>query len=825
MERTINKIPIVFEELFQENNIKSKYIMRQSDYTAHFIENEIALYLINDSFYEVSQTNDKKEIIESSNIFSNLYNKIKNIFKNEENKNVLKFTFNNCNENTKFVIEKQLPYNINYIKGNNKKDWIQNKPAYIKIKQENIYDGIDIVYYEKDNKLSYDFIVSKNANPKDISFSIQGSDNIIIDENGNINISKNASIITVKKPQTYQIINENIVDIKSQFILKNNNITFDIDKYNSNIELIIDPLVEHVNILGGNKEDSLNATAVDKDGNIYLTGKTLSIDHPLLNQKQFTINYDVFIMKLNKNGDIVYSARIGGSEDDESKGIAVDDDGYVYLTGKTMSPDFPKQNQIQDYLGQGDIFLTKIKIDINQNTGYEEGNILFSTYLGGIYEDYASSICLDKDKIVYITGYTNSSPQGEVNHDIFIYKIQIDDNDTSNTKILNYKLLGGENGTGNFIKVDENKNIYIVGEALSSTFKTVDKISDFKGKQDIYIIKLDENMNILFATYLNQGMYNSANSLYVDINENIYLTGYTMKDDYSKKHVCIYRIDNFGEITLAQNIAGNREEEGKTIYVDRYKNIYIGGCTTSSNFPTKNSCTRYEIGKYGFLTKLDSYGNIVFSTYTGKSDCETELNSIFVDNDINIYISGNTTSNTQHFTRAVNPDSQNVFIVKINQEPENLKKELKIADINLCAKIDKSLISQQDLSKLYFYINEANIVDFCVTETSKMERIKVSMIDCNNIPCLIEVRNININMGVDYKIGLVSGDKCLGNFKIYDLVGGYVLTNVDYGCLNINQNTPTKDNFKFKIIIDDMPITETNSWYVFNIKGKVYVEY
>lgn len=837
MDNTISKIPIVFEENINPNLENVKYVMRNCDYNAHFSENEVILYLNQYSIDEILE-NNKEQLQQNKNLFWKIYNKLFNkdntsLIESEiKPNNILKLKFNNCNKETRFLVEEELPYYINYIKGNNKENWIQNKPAYVKIKQQNLYKGIDIVYYEQENKLSYDFMISKNANPKDINFSIEGSSNIEIDENGDINISKDISIVIIKKPKTYQIINEKIVDIDSRYILDANNIKFEIEEYDKSIDLIIDPTVEHVNIIGGSKEDSLEDSVLDKEGNIYLIGKTLSVDYPLIGEQSQTISYDTFLLKLDKDGNTVYSIRVGGSDDDEGKSIAVDSEGCVYITGRSKSNDFPLKNEIQNYSGGWDVFLAKIKIQEDKTTKKENGNLLFSTYLGGRYDDCANSICVDNSNNVYITGYTNSSdfPKShvddtEINKDIFITKLQIDDNISSNSKVLNTKLLNGEQGEGNFISIDNNDNIYVVGEAKTDKFPVEKEIYNFKGEKDIYAIKLYPSMNIKFATYLNQGIYNSANALVVDYDQNIYITGYTAKYDYSNKDVCIYRINKWGEINLNKKLEGNKDEEGLAINVDKYDNIYVGGYTSSSNFPILNSCIRYNIGQYGFLTKLNSYGDIVFSTYSGKSDCKTAINSINLDKDRNIYISGNTSVEAMSFTRGLSSDNQNIFIVKINQEPEVIKKVVEFADINLIAKLEKNILTEKEVSELYSHPNEINPVYFYISEETEKVEKNIDIDNCGKVSGLIEMKNIIVTLGIEYKIGLVLGKNDMSNLNIFDLVEGFAQNKIDYGCVYKNKQNPTIDDFKIKIEVNDMPISEFDDYYIFNIIGKIYIEY
>ena len=102
--------------------------------------------------------------------------------------------------------------------------------------------------------------------------------------------------------------------------------------------------------LGGGNKDSGHSIAVDSIGNTYVTGTTVSTDFPMVNaiQPAYGGNQDTFVTKFNASGNaLVYSTYLGGSGGDSSGGIAVNSAGSVYVTGTTNSADFPTLNAIQ----------------------------------------------------------------------------------------------------------------------------------------------------------------------------------------------------------------------------------------------------------------------------------------------------------------------------------------------------------------------------------------------------------------------------------------------------------------------------------------------
>ena len=111
---------------------------------------------------------------------------------------------------------------------------------------------------------------------------------------------------------------------------------------------------------------------------------------------------DGCITKLNANGSaLVYSTYLGGDEPDFCSAIAVDAAGNAYVTGETHSPDFPTVNPLRGYSGYTDAFVSKLN---NSGTA-----LVYSTHLGGSYEDRPSGIAVDATGSAYVVGTTFSN--------------------------------------------------------------------------------------------------------------------------------------------------------------------------------------------------------------------------------------------------------------------------------------------------------------------------------------------------------------------------------------------------------------------------------
>ncbi len=251
--------------------------------------------------------------------------------------------------------------------------------------------------------------------------------------------------------------------------------------------------------LGGSEHDYGFGIAVDESENVYVTGLTWSSDFPTENAiyPDSLGSPDAFIFKLNGDGDdVVYSTYLSGSMHDVGWGIATDSLGNAYVTGYTGSSDFPTVNAIYPYRrGDDDAFIFKLNADGSQ--------VFFSTFIGGMADDWAEAITVDVSENIYITGqtlsinfptvdalYEFSYPNNQGGSDPFIFKLSAD----GNQALFSTYLRGSGSDCGEDIAVDDSGNIYVAGFTYSSDFPTVNPIyPNLWGQTDAFIVKISDS--------------------------------------------------------------------------------------------------------------------------------------------------------------------------------------------------------------------------------------------------------------------------------------------------------------------------------------------
>lgn len=250
--------------------------------------------------------------------------------------------------------------------------------------------------------------------------------------------------------------------------------------------------------LGGSNSDDGDDIAIDSAGNAYIVGATASSNFPTsANIPQSSNNgaTDVFIAKINAAGNsLIYSTYLGGSQNDNGYGIALDSAGNAYVTGSTSSTNFPTMNPFQ--ARSGGCTSTTVPCDAFVAKLNPTGNsLVYSTYLGGSASDDGSAIAVNNANEAYIIGSTTSSnfpTQDSLQSysggsDAFVTRLN-----ASGTAAIYSTYLGGNSiEFGNSIEVDDTGNAYITGGTISSNFPLVNPLQGTTGgNSDAFVAKI-----------------------------------------------------------------------------------------------------------------------------------------------------------------------------------------------------------------------------------------------------------------------------------------------------------------------------------------------
>lgn len=331
----------------------------------------------------------------------------------------------------------------------------------------------------------------------------------------------------------------------------------------------------------GDSIDFACSITTDNYGNIYVTGSSFGAN----------TGYDYLTIKYDKEGNQLWVRRYQGEGDNEDVafGIASDRDGNIYVTGYSGN----YQNSFD--------FCT-IKYDGN-------GNLIWvRRYKGPIYLDYSKCvIAIDNNNNIYVGG--------ESEGDACIIKY---DKDGNLLWVRKY-----EKGKVNGMVVDKEGNIYITGESYEGRFSP-----------DYLTIKYDKDGNLLWARRYNgtRNLWDYALAIVLDNEGNIYVTGGSVGDKGYYEDYLTIKYDKDGKVLWVRryNSPENSDDEPCGIVVDEKGNVYLTGRSVGVG------------SNYDYCTiKYDKQGNeLGIKRYNGPANYFDEPKAIILDNNGNIYITG-----------------------------------------------------------------------------------------------------------------------------------------------------------------------------------------
>jgi uncharacterized repeat protein (TIGR01451 family) len=300
----------------------------------------------------------------------------------------------------------ELPGKVNYLRGNEPNDWRTNIQTYARVRYEQIYPGVDLIYYGNQRQLEYDFVIQPGASPKQIRLAFDGAGKLRLNRHGDLILKSGARKITLLRPRAYQEVDKTGREVPARYLLKpRGQVAFQVGNYDKSRQLVIDPVLVYSTYLGGANQDIGNSIAVDSSGNAYIAGQTASLIFPTGSPLQAANGggTDAFVAKLNTTGSaLIYSTFLGGSNTDIASSIAIDNTGNAYITGQTSSTNFPVLNALHPtWSGSTDAFVAELN-----SSG---SAFVYSTYLGGHSADIATSIAVDGVGSAYVTGSTASA--------------------------------------------------------------------------------------------------------------------------------------------------------------------------------------------------------------------------------------------------------------------------------------------------------------------------------------------------------------------------------------------------------------------------------
>jgi hypothetical protein len=328
---------------------------------------------------------------------------------------------------------------------------------------------------------------------------------------------------------------------------------------------------------------------VDRDGNVlvtgYFDGASVAFDSDTL-YNETGLAMDIFVVKYDTGGNVIWAKRIGGSYDDTGTEITVDASNNILVAGHFRSLAITFDTITLFNAGSSnyyDMFVTKLD---------PSGNVMWAKSQGGTDTDFAYGIVTDASNNVFVTGYFKSTTiafGADVFHNAGIYDIYLVKYDSSGTIVWARSAGGVQSDVAYAIDIDKNGNVIIAGDYSSSSlvFGSVVLNNAYSGIPDAYVTKYDSGGNVLWAKAKGGSGTEQAYGLVVDTADNIFITGNfgsptiafgsSTLTNAGGADMYLLKYDSSGNELWGKSAGNINNDIGFSIAADRSNNIFVTG--------------------------------------------------------------------------------------------------------------------------------------------------------------------------------------------------------------------------------------------------------
>ncbi len=574
----------------------------------------------------------------------------------------------------------------NYFLGKDRSKDRTKVPLYAQVKAENIYPGVDMVYYGNQRKLEYVFVVKPGTDPGVIRLKWEGAEDAEPDANGNLTLRTGIGSVGFESPVIYQEKDGKREQLEGHYVKKEDHaVGFEIKNYDRSRPLVIDPVVSII-LLGGNGNNLGCGISVDPSGNfVYLEGSTTSTNLPATNSFTGTDNSDIFVAQFTTVPvlSLNWITYLGGSNESQfnvlGNSIAVDGSDNSYITGGTYASDFPVIGSGMPFSGLNDAFVAKFN---------SSGTCVVSTLLGGSRgtssnngDTWGNGIALDVEGNgnVFVTGDTNSSDFPLTSNAIqttcdAISSAFVTELDCATLSNVEYSTFLGYGDEGWGIVANQLGSVFVAGETAGLDLPGLNyewgasgaQFAFFYGFVSLLYPQPTASETIVSSAVVCGSQDTSFNAIAIDPNTfNIWVTGNTTSPNFNSNGYPYSggnsNIDYYwgGDAFVAQftngltdlnyftYLGGDSNDYANAIAVGSNGLVYVAGYTLSSDgsfYNTPNFMGGLT-GSDGFVAILNPAvfpsAPVLFSQFLGTvANTDSDATGIALDQFNNCYVGG-----------------------------------------------------------------------------------------------------------------------------------------------------------------------------------------
>lgn len=538
-----------------------------------------------------------------------------------------------ANPNPEVVRQEVLPGKENYYHAHCP-EGITGVRRYERFVLKEVYPHIDWVLYREGAFLKYDFVVRPGGNPADIRLRFSGADKLEHTPEGKLRITTSLGRVEEQRPLSFQsLAGGQALELPTAFQLQGNELSFHLPFYKSGSTLRIDPYIVWGTYYGGADEDRGNGVATDEDGNAFITGRTASTNNIATtgaHQQTLSGGGDMFVAAFDSTGVRLWATYYGGLQEDGGLDVAADTVGNVFVIGQTSS-----------------------------TAAIASSNGFVSSFAGG-------------------------------SSDAFLVKF-----DDSGVRKWGTYYGGSAWEEGIVVTTDNTGDVYIGGRTESNNGISTGGTEQptFGGFRDAFVVKFSTTGSRKWGTYFGGGNEDYAFGIDVDNNFNVLLTGWTNSASgvaTSGAHQTTYaggtlfggdaflvKYDSTGNRQWSTYYGGSGYDFGLSVAADANGDVYLSGSTENSSAiatpgshqPTYGGGT--TAGGDAYLAKFDPNGNRLWATYYGGGGDDFGR-AVAVDTANAVYMAGETNSAFGIATIGSYNGSVDAYLVKFDPNGNRL---------------------------------------------------------------------------------------------------------------------------------------------------------
>jgi hypothetical protein len=517
---------------------------------------------------------------------------------------ILRYTFEGADPGAEVLAEDPNAARFHFFKGQDPANWRTHVPTFSTVRYHGIYPGVDVVVRDASGILEYDLVVEPGVDLAQVRIRCEGAERLSLGDDGVLRAETVFGTLEQRQPRTWQVGSDGARHpVDSRFVLLS--------------------------------DDTYGFVAPDRDpqrGAVVDPGLT-------------------------------YSSYLGGTDTEHGCGADVDRLCGLYVTGDTLSVDYPVKAGSFDVTQNGDfdVFVTKI-----DPTG---GHIIYSTFVGGANGDFGHGIAVNDDFEAFISGGTESAnfpvtlgaadTSYNGSGDAYLTKLSADGG-----SLVFSSFLGGSGGEGSLggqaLAIDATGAVFLTGFSGSANFPATAGAFDssLNGLADVFAAKFaPDGSSMAYATLIGGVEIDIGNAVDIDDQGNLYIVGFAESDDYPTtagafettpngfSNGIVTKVNSTGGALMFSSFAGGSSEVIRGVGVENDE-AFVAGYTFSSILPVTAGAFDTTAGGNGdgFVMRFDVSGSTIqYASYLGGTGVDV-INDVDTDVLGNAYYAGTTDS-------------------------------------------------------------------------------------------------------------------------------------------------------------------------------------